>query len=154
MTTIICCRVGDEHEFEAPSDAQLECFKATVIANGIFCTIRKSTTSGREVDGACGQLALKGNGMDIEDLVQKQKASSRGKRKRNRRRIRKTETINKMDKGNAESLTVSRDEIMDKMRQHSVLLGIGICLAIGSSYWITRYVQNQRTSKHTKTTSL
>ena len=28
--------------------------------NGIFCTIRKSTTSGRDVDGACGQLALKG----------------------------------------------------------------------------------------------
>merc|ERR550525_2131960 len=84
--------VGDEHEFIAPSDEQLEAFKSIVIEHGIFCTIRKSTTSGRDVDGACGQLALKGDGTegtDIEDLVRKQKAASKPKRSKRGKKMTK-----------------------------------------------------------------
>merc|ERR1712192_40422 len=77
--------IGDEHEFVPPTDSQLNEFKQIVIENGIFCTIRRSTTSGRDVDGACGQLALKGN--DIEDLV-----ANKGKMK-------KKTKVQKIEKG-------------------------------------------------------
>merc|ERR1712113_1211580 len=39
--------IGNEHKFVAPTDEQLNAFKEIIIAKGIFCTIRKSTTSGR-----------------------------------------------------------------------------------------------------------
>merc|ERR1712048_137077 len=70
--------IGNQHKFEPPTDKQLEAFKQIVIENGIFCTIRKSTTSGRDVDGACGQLVLRGK--DIEDIIPQKIKNKRKKR--------------------------------------------------------------------------
>lgn len=73
--------VGNENKFESPTEEQLQTFKNIIVSYGIFCTIRKSTTSGQDIDGACGQLALKGTcaqnnkQSDIEDLASVLKSS-------------------------------------------------------------------------------
>merc|ERR1712232_490464 len=87
-------QIGDEHNFEAPTNDQLEAFKAVIIGQyGMFCTIRKSTTSGRGIYGACGQLALKGNHVqDIEDMMH---SNSNKNIKKLRRKKKKTKTKNK-----------------------------------------------------------
>merc|ERR1712244_21360 len=60
---------------------------------GMFCTIRKSTTSGRGIYGACGQLALKGNHVqDIEDMMH---SNSNKNIKKLSRKKKKTKTKNK-----------------------------------------------------------
>jgi len=62
--------IGDKYSFESPSTEQLEKFKQAVMSYGLFCTVRKSTTSGQDIDGACGQLALRGaEKKDLEDLM-------------------------------------------------------------------------------------
>jgi len=37
----------------------MEVMKRVILEEGILCFIRDSTESGRDVSGACGQLALK-----------------------------------------------------------------------------------------------
>ena len=78
--------IGDEYKFESPTPEQMENFKNTIMSYNLFCTIRNSTTSGQDIDGACGQLALKGascnngdkNGtIDIEDIVSTKKKTGK-----------------------------------------------------------------------------
>ena len=52
--------VGSTHGYESPADEALERM-ATILSDeyGVKAKVRWSTRRGREVDGACGQLALK-----------------------------------------------------------------------------------------------
>jgi adenine C2-methylase RlmN of 23S rRNA A2503 and tRNA A37 len=52
--------VGSTHGYESPADEALERM-ATILTEeyGVKAKVRWSTRRGREVDGACGQLALK-----------------------------------------------------------------------------------------------
>ncbi|ETO12219.1 hypothetical protein RFI_25154, partial [Reticulomyxa filosa] len=58
--------VGTKHEFKSPSDEDLDKFRDIVMSYDLFVTVRKSTTSGQDIDGACGQLALKGSAKKIK----------------------------------------------------------------------------------------
>ncbi|CAN0386454.1 unnamed protein product, partial [Laminaria digitata] len=86
-------------EFQEPTEEALQTFKAIVHEHGLLVTIRRH--HGRDIDGACGQLAVKvvagaagangggddgcggkekrggggGGGGDIEDLVTSGKAN-------------------------------------------------------------------------------
>jgi hypothetical protein len=57
--------VGDKFGFESPTTDMAVAFRNEVMrhkdhkGNPLFCKVRWSTTNGRGVDGACGQLALK-----------------------------------------------------------------------------------------------
>mmetsp|Transcript_3246 Transcript_3246/g.4910 ORF Transcript_3246/g.4910 Transcript_3246/m.4910 type:complete len:453 (+) Transcript_3246:21-1379(+) len=44
--------------FETPDSGTMESMKQTLLDEGLLCFIRDSTESGRDVSGACGQLAL------------------------------------------------------------------------------------------------
>jgi len=61
------------HNYEAPTLEQMEAFQTLVIDAGYYCTLRKTTVSGQDIDGACGQLAVKGlrkeDGLDVESVV-------------------------------------------------------------------------------------
>ena len=43
-------------DFETPEDAQVDRFYQIIAASGLLCTVRRH--HGREIGGACGQLAL------------------------------------------------------------------------------------------------
>lgn len=52
--------VGETHGYETPKDAALERMREILTCEfGVKAKVRWSTAKGREVDGACGQLALK-----------------------------------------------------------------------------------------------
>jgi sorting nexin-8 len=57
--------VGDEFEYKAPTADTCQAFRHEVIqykdheGKGLVCKVRWSSANGRDVDGACGQLALK-----------------------------------------------------------------------------------------------
>ena len=128
--------IGDKHQFEAPRDEQLEDFKDIIMKNGIFCTIRKSTTSGRDVDGACGQLALKGNdGIDIEDLIKKNKRSNGTMRKKMRQKKNRNGNDKIMrKKENGDKV----DNMLSKLNRQSVLIGSAVVIAVGLTYFLCR----------------
>lgn len=51
-------KIGDSYKFVKPNNRQLKQFKKTIISYGLFCTIRRSTISGQDINGACGQLII------------------------------------------------------------------------------------------------
>jgi hypothetical protein len=57
--------VGDKYQYKAPTSDSLQAFRHEVIqfkdhmGKGLVCKVRWSSANGRDVDGACGQLALK-----------------------------------------------------------------------------------------------
>eukprot|EP00484_Ammonia_sp_Unknown_P018176 CAMPEP_0197031992 /NCGR_PEP_ID=MMETSP1384-20130603/10787_1 /TAXON_ID=29189 /ORGANISM="Ammonia sp." /LENGTH=467 /DNA_ID=CAMNT_0042461585 /DNA_START=24 /DNA_END=1427 /DNA_ORIENTATION=- len=157
--------IGDKHRFTAPTEEQLNEFKEVIMKNGIFCTIRKSTTSGRDVDGACGQLALKGN-PDIEDLI-KRKAEAKSKRNRPRLRKKKTEMlktqevdklgkIEEMHEMDAVHCKVDESKLrqfVSKINRQSVLIGSAVLVSVGVTYLLYRSrsnAQNRRDSSQSK----
>jgi len=50
--------IGEKYKFEKPNNAQLKQFKKTIISYKLFCSIRRSTISGQDIKGACGQLIV------------------------------------------------------------------------------------------------
>jgi len=56
---LIPCNPTEKLGFETPSSEAMEVMKRVILEEGILCFIRDSTESGRDVSGACGQLALK-----------------------------------------------------------------------------------------------
>ena len=62
--------VGSTHGYESPADEALERM-ATILSDeyGVKAKVRWSTRRGREVDGACGQLALKSMRKEEEESV-------------------------------------------------------------------------------------
>ena len=132
--------IGDKHNFKAPTDKQLQQFKDIIMENEIFCTIRKSTTSGRDVDGACGQLALKGND-DIEDLIKKNK-------KYPIRRVKKKKKIKDREKN---KIRTDKNDFLSRVNKHSVLIGSAVIVAVGFTYFL--YRTNHQTSVKTRSDS-
>ena len=98
--------IGDKYSYKSPTNNQMFTFKNIIIKNGIFCTIRNSTTSGQDIDGACGQLSLKykqNNTNDIEDIIQNviNKPKKRNSIKKSRKKLikkRKNKNVNKIIK--------------------------------------------------------
>eukprot|EP01083_Nonionella_stella_P103733 296518_1 len=135
--------IGDEHEFEAPTDVQLEEFKTVIMGKGIFCTIRKSTTSGRDVDGACGQLALKGN-RDIEDLIK------RNTNKKMKRKLRKKNKNKK--KMNVQQNTLKHHksipwkQLWNTVNTRTLLLGTAVVFTVGIAVGLV-YQSSNRTER-------
>ena len=50
---------GDVRGFEPPTEQRVASFHARLRARGLSALVRWTSASGRDVDGACGQLALK-----------------------------------------------------------------------------------------------
>merc|ERR1712204_48222 len=124
--------IGTQHKFEPPTDRQLEQFKQIVIENGIFCTIRKSTTSGRDVDGACGQLVLRGN--DIEDIIPQNIKKKQAKLKAKTKKIKMKEKRKKIEQQQQKALNVKK----------AMVISTGILALTIASYFT--YSNNQRTN--------
>lgn len=76
---------GDRYNFQCPTNESIVEFADIVKeydgpdGTKLAVFIRWSTTTGREVDGACGQLALKVKNKDLEDGVEKTKAAAKGR---------------------------------------------------------------------------
>eukprot|EP01084_Bolivina_argentea_P259303 437491_1 len=115
--------IGNKHKFEVPTDTQLEEFKQIIIKNNIFCTIRKSTTSGRQIDGACGQLALKGNN-DIEDIMRNDRNKNKKKKKIKFKRKVKSKKNGK----------VNNDR--DTWVKRALFIGATMVVAVGLTYFV------------------
>jgi len=71
------------HDYKSPTLKQMEAFQQKVMDAGYYCTLRKTTVSGQDIDGACGQLAIKNirkqDGLDIESVVPDQRKSCSSK---------------------------------------------------------------------------
>jgi hypothetical protein len=53
---------GALHGYQMPSDAAVEAFHAALRSRGVNALVRWTSAAGRDADGACGQLALGGDG--------------------------------------------------------------------------------------------
>jgi len=71
------------HNYECPTLKQMEAFQQKLMDAGYYCTLRKTTVSGQDIDGACGQLAIKNikkqDALDIESLMPDEKRTCCGK---------------------------------------------------------------------------
>jgi len=71
------------YDYEAPTLEQMEAFQTAMMDAGYYCTLRKTTVSGQDIDGACGQLAIKElrkqDGLDVESVVPDVKRRSSSK---------------------------------------------------------------------------
>ena len=129
--------IGDEHKFEPPTDSQLEDFKDIIMKKDIFCTIRKSTTSGRDVDGACGQLALKGNNdIDIEDLVRKNKRS--GSLKKRQKKLKERKNMSDNGKIVKKKIDGNIDNDFARLNRQSLWIGSAMLIVLGVTYFLYR----------------
>lgn len=66
--------IGTKYGFKCASKETILEFQQIIREGGLYCTIRWSTTSGQDIDGSCGQLALTANrneqkSTDIEDIM-------------------------------------------------------------------------------------
>jgi len=68
------------YDYKPPTMEQMEAFQKVIMSAGYYCTLRKTTVSGQDIDGACGQLAIKGtrkqDGLDVESVVKDTKSNS------------------------------------------------------------------------------
>jgi len=71
------------YDYKAPTLEQMEAFQTAMIEAGYYCTLRKTTVSGQDIDGACGQLAIKElskkDALDVESVVPDVKRSCSSK---------------------------------------------------------------------------
>jgi len=102
---------GDRFDFRCPENKEILAFKSVLEKfknhnnDPLPVFVRWSTTKGREVEGACGQLALKNITSSLE--TRQAKAIDRG-RKKNRRAIQKAQDIEDLCSNSADKHNLNK----------------------------------------------